>query len=210
MRADAERNRERILEAAADVFATAGLEATLHDVANRAGVGVGTVYRRFPDKQALVEALFDDKLSSLIDLARRASVEPDPWTGLAGFLRSMGAMQSESRGLQEVLQGSAYCQERAAEARSEFMPLIEKLLTRAQAEGVVRHDVTPADLSVVLLMVGSVAQYTQDARADLWERYLDLVLEGLRVHPDQRPFSTPPLTDEELFESMSTWHRLKR
>src|ERR1700744_5003755 len=77
LRADAERNRAKILEAAADVFADAGLDATLHDVAARAGVGVGTVYRRFPHKEALLGALFDDKLREVIDVVERAGAEPD-------------------------------------------------------------------------------------------------------------------------------------
>ena len=86
LRADAERNRAKILEAAADVFAGAGLEATLHDVAARAGVGVGTVYRRFPHKEALLGALFDDKLREVIEVVERACDEPDSWQALTGLL----------------------------------------------------------------------------------------------------------------------------
>jgi AcrR family transcriptional regulator len=209
LRADAERNRERILEAAAEVFASQGLDATLHDVANRAGVGVGTVYRRFPDKAALIEALFEDKLKQLIDVAELGLAQPDPWQGLVGFLRSVGGMQSSNRGLQEVLNGSVYMQQGVTAARNELLPLMGALLERAQADGSVRADVRQADVPIILLMLSSLALYTADARADVWERYLELILAGLRPQPEQQPLSVPALSDDELLDSMSTWH-LKR
>jgi AcrR family transcriptional regulator len=208
LRADAERNREKILEAAAEVFAGAGLEATLHDVADRAGVGVGTVYRRFPDKEALLAALFDDKLRTVIEVAERACAEPDSWAALIGFLRSLTEMQSQNRGLYEVLNGSAYCRDRVAEARGEFAPLIESVLERAQADGQARPDIQPADLTLILLMLNSVALFSP--RADIWERYLDLLVEGLRARPDQPALSRPALSDEELLEATNGWQRLRR
>src|ERR1700721_3342156 len=88
LRRDAERNRQRILRAAAEVFTTRGLQATLDDVARHAGVGVGTVYRRFPDKESLVEALFEERLAAMVALAEKALAEPDSWTGLVSFLSS--------------------------------------------------------------------------------------------------------------------------
>ena len=210
LRADAERNRAKILEAAADVFASAGLEATLHDVAARAQVGVGTVYRRFPDKEALLGALFDDKLRAVIDVAQRATRERDSWQGLVGFLRALTQMQSENRGLHEVLNGSEYCQERVTEAREAFAPLVEHLLSRAQADGYVRLDLEPSDLTVILLMLNAVALFSHEVHPDLWERQLELLLEGLRARPGQSPLSRPALTDDELAESTRGLHRMRR
>src|SRR5215472_4279290 len=86
LRRDAERNRQRILEAAAEVFTERGFAATLDEVARRAGVGVGTVYRRFPDKASLADALFTDRIDALVQLAERAQGEPDAWAGLTGFM----------------------------------------------------------------------------------------------------------------------------
>lgn len=210
LRADAERNRAKILEAAAKVFASAGVDATLHDVAARAGVGVGTVYRRFPDKEALLGALFDDTLHAVIGVAEAATREPDSWSALVGFLRALTEMQSENRGLHEVLNGSEYCQERVAEARTEFAPLVERLLARAQADGHVRADLEPSDITIVLLMLNAVALFSHDTRPDLWERELDLVLEGLRARPGQAPLSRPALTDDQLVASTRGWQKLRR
>src|SRR6188768_1525257 len=87
LRSDAERNRQRILQAAEEVFAARGLDASLDDIAAAAGVGVGTVYRRFPDKDALIDALFEDKIRRVHALAEAGLTEPDPWEALAGFMR---------------------------------------------------------------------------------------------------------------------------
>src|SRR5229473_6040348 len=92
LRRDAERNRQRILRAAGEVFTERGLQATLDDVAERAGVGVGTVYRRFPDKEALVEALFTERLDTLVHFGEQALAEPDPWAGLATFLEQAASV----------------------------------------------------------------------------------------------------------------------
>ena len=210
LRADAERNRAKILEAAADVFATAGVEATLHDVAARAGVGVGTVYRRFPHKEALLGALFDDKLSEVLGLVEAAGANPDSWAALVGFLHALTDMQSRNRGLFEVLNGSEYCQDRVAEARVKFEPLVKRLLARAQADGHVRRDIETSDLSMIVLMLNSVALISQDVKTDLWKRYLDLMLDAIRVHEGQTRLTTSALGDDELELATKTWQRQRR
>src|ERR1041385_4532422 len=103
LRAAAVRNRERILAAAADVFADRGLDVSLDDVARHAGVGVGTVYRRFPGKEALAEALFHDRLDGLVALAGHALARPDAWEGLVWFLEQAGALLATDRGMRQVL-----------------------------------------------------------------------------------------------------------
>src|SRR5215216_5907506 len=103
LRADAERNRERILAAAAMVFAEHGLDVSLDDIAAAAGVGVGTVYRRFPDKDALIDALFEDKIDGAVQLASDALEIEDPWEGLVTFMRGMCRMQAEDRGFKDAL-----------------------------------------------------------------------------------------------------------
>jgi AcrR family transcriptional regulator len=210
LRADAERNRAKILEAAADVFASAGVEATLHDVAARAGVGVGTVYRRFPHKEALLGALFDDKLGEVIAVVERACAEPDSWEALVGFLRGLTEMQSQNRGLYEVLNGSEYCQDRVGEARTRFEPLIKRLLARAQADGHIRSDITTSDLSMIVFMLNTVAAISHDVSPQLWGRYLEVILDGLRARKGQAPLMVPALSDDALEQASKGLSRLRR
>src|SRR3954451_11483124 len=108
LRRDAERNRQRILAAAADAFAEGGLAVTMDEIARCAGVGVGTVYRRFPDKELLIEALFEQRLEELVALAEDALAHDDPWDGLVAFLERLLAVQAGDRGLKEVALGTAH------------------------------------------------------------------------------------------------------
>src|SRR4051794_17057017 len=133
LRADAERNRARILAAAAEVFAERGLDASLDDIAAHAGVGIGTVYRRFPDKDALIDALFEDKIDQAVALADEALEIEDPWEGFTTFMRGMCRMQAQDRGFKDallVLRGPG--RERVAAARERIAPRALKLLARAQ------------------------------------------------------------------------------
>ena len=205
LRADAERNRLRIMEAAARVFAERGLHGTLHDVAKAAGLGVGTVYRRFPDKEALIEALFETEIDRIADLAEYASRQPDAWTALVGFLRGMCSEQAENRGLHEVLHGTDYGQDRVAAARGRIMPMITGMLARAQEQGSARKDIESSDLGMLVMMVSSLAQFMQEVRSDAWMRYFELTMDALSARPGQSPLTVPPLTDDELTSAMGNF-----
>jgi AcrR family transcriptional regulator len=205
LRADAERNRARILEAAQRVFAERGLDATLHDVAEAAGLGVGTVYRRFPDKEALVEALFESELERLAQIAERAAETPDAWTALTDFLRTIGAEQAANRGLHDVLHNSAYAQTHVEAARNRMTPMITRLLERAQEQGAARKDVETTDLAVILLMVSSLAQCTQDVDPGVWLRYLELLLDALRDLPGQSRLTVKALDEADLTCALANW-----
>src|SRR5438309_11180038 len=106
LRADAERNRGRILDAAAELFAAKGLSVGLDEIAQHAGVGVGTAYRRFPDKRQLIEELFEDRVDSMAQLGEDALAADDPWEGLVGFLEQATELQIANRGLKELAFGS--------------------------------------------------------------------------------------------------------
>src|SRR3954470_882819 len=103
LRRDAELNRRRILAAAREGFGLRGLEATLDDIAHHAGLGVGTVYRRFPSKEHLVEAMFVEQMDEIRDMAERALADPDPWEGFTSFLVNTAALHSSDRGLRDVM-----------------------------------------------------------------------------------------------------------
>ena len=128
LRKDAERNRQRILEAAAEVFTERGFEATLDDVAREAGVGVGTVYRRFPDKAALADALFKERIDTLVAMAEHAQDQPDAWAALVTFIEGAAGMLSGDRGLRQLLMFAAQGHDRVNYARDRMRPALDGLL----------------------------------------------------------------------------------
>jgi AcrR family transcriptional regulator len=201
LRADAERNRQRILAAAADVFTERGLEASLDDVARHAGVGVGTVYRRFPDKASLADALFDERIDALIAIAERAQAEPDAWTGLTSFLEHSAQMLGSDRGLRQILMFAAQGHDRVTCARDRIRPAVQSLLERAQADGQVRADLGATDLPIIEFMLAAVAEYSQQVRPLLWRRYLALILDSLRpASAPGHPLPEPELSPDEMVE----------
>ena len=182
LRADAARNRGRLLEAATEVFAQRGLDATLDDVAHHAGVGVGTVYRRFPNKEALVEALFEKAIDGVVGLALEAATFADSWEGLVWFIENATQLQAEDLGLRDVLLHSSYGHDRVARARGRIEPAVTRLVERAQFDGHLRPDIVQADFPMIEMMVGAVAEYTDGLAPDLWRRYLAIVLDGMSMH----------------------------
>ena len=203
LRRDAERNRQRILRAAAEVFTTHGVAATLDDVAHHAGVGVGTVYRRFPDKEALIEALFEERLGTMAGLAEQGLADPDPWGGLVFFLEQAGGLLAGDRGLRQIVMFASYGRDRVGEARARLLPLVTKLVARAQADGSVRSDLRPTDVPLIEFMLAMLAEYAQPVRPGVWRRYLVIILDGLRpsrAAPTALP--EPPLSPAEIGAAM--------
>lgn len=185
LRRDAERNRRRILVAAREVFTTRGLDASLDEVARHAGVGVGTVYRRFPDKEALVDALFADRVEELAVIAERWLAEPDPWRALVSFLHEWIGEQAGDLGLRQMLMFAAYGgASRFGLARMRFAPLVGALVARAQAAGMLRADFAPTDVPFLALMLSTAAEYAHDAEPDIWRRYLTMFIDGISVTRD--------------------------
>jgi AcrR family transcriptional regulator len=195
LRADAERNRRRILVAAAEVFAKRGLDAGLDEIARHAGVGTGTVYRRFPDKSMLIDALFESRLDDVLKVAETALNLPDAWDGVEHFLTRAVEMQLADRGLKELLFGDTGATQsvnvRFAEKVAVLVPLITAILERAQATGQLRADVTLPDLAVMQFMLHGVGGFTAAVGPDQWRRQLGLLLDGLRG--DGRPPTPLPL-----------------
>jgi AcrR family transcriptional regulator len=198
LRADAERNLGRILDAAGEVFATRGFDATLHDVAAHAGLGVGTVYRRFPDKQALVEALFSTRLDQVLSTAEEAASQRDPWQALVGVLEVFTGELAGDHGLHQILHSDAYAAECSAVARDRLQPLFDELLARAHASGDLRADVEPGDIPMIMMMVSSVAQQMRSVNPMISRRYLELLVDGLRARPGQLPLSAPAPTLKQV------------
>jgi AcrR family transcriptional regulator len=199
LRRDAERNRQRILDAASVVFARRGLRGSHDEIAREAGVGVGTVYRRFPDKEQLIDALFEDRMSEMAAVAEAALAMADPWEGLVHFMVAGQELQSSDRGLKELVLSAEHGADRVARARDRIAPVVQQLLTRAQEAGAVRRDVALTDLPLMQHALGAVTDATRDIAPDAWRRLLTIWLDGLRPARDTtRPFKARPLTLDEL------------
>jgi AcrR family transcriptional regulator len=206
LRRDAERNRTRILEAARDAFAEEGLSVTLDEIARRAGVGVGTVYRRFPDKEQLVEALFEDRINDFAALAEQCLRFEDPWTGLVRFLERATEAHASDRGFKEVALSGTHGLERVARARERMFPLVTRLLQRAQADGSVRPDLAVTDLPLLQLMLGAISECTRDVDPEIWRRYLGIVTDGLRTRRDEPgELARDALSPEQAQATMRAW-----
>ena len=187
LRRDAARNRERILEAAGELFAERGLGATLNDVAHHAGVGVGTVYRHFPDKDELIETLFQARVDALVAIGEAGLADPDPWHGLVSALEANLELQATDRGLRQLVQDSPRSLERVVRVRDRLLPIGRELIARAQAAGAVRPDIDTGDLPIVQLMIGTAIDAGRDVAPTLWRRYLAIFLRGIAAHPDDLP-----------------------
>jgi AcrR family transcriptional regulator len=203
LRKDAERNRRRILDAAGELFAEQGLHVTLDAVAARAGVGVGTVYRRFSDKGALIDALFEVRIEEVVAIAEEALRHEDAWEGLVAFFEQALELHAHDRGLKELLFTTAHGRERVSRARDRIKPVVTRVVERAQASGQLRADVEITDMPVLQLMLTSVMEYAGDTAPEVWRRGLAIVLDGLRAGPDVRAMTTPALTDDELESTMA-------
>jgi AcrR family transcriptional regulator len=197
LRRDAERNRQRILAAAGELFTQRGLGVTLDDIARHAGVGVGTVYRRFPDKEVLIDALFEQRLETMCLIAEQALAESEPWDGFVLFFERGCELQAHDRGLKELLSCSTHGGGCVAHARDRLRVLVTEIFDRAKAAGVVRADADPYDAPMIHTMLGSVMDRTREAAPDVWRRCLGLVLDGLRPGA-ATPLAVGPLTSAQL------------
>lgn len=189
-RKDSVRNRARLIEAAREVFAERGFGATLDDIARHAGVGVGTAYRHFANKQAIAAVVLADATRQIADDAKAALAVEDPWDGLVLFFERNGERQSADRGLYESLTGQGD-PDAQAEIWPEIISSVNALFSRAQQAGVVRADVAPQDIAAIFALLGPAYELHRDVQPDLWRRYLSLILDGLRA-TDRPPLPTPP------------------
>jgi AcrR family transcriptional regulator len=205
LRADAERNRQRLLAAAKDLFMTRGLDVTLDDVARHAGVGTGTAYRRFPNKDALVDALMVDRIGELGRIAGECLEDPDPWKGLAGYFERALALQAADRGLKEVLFSSGRGRERSVQARKAIAPVVTKLVRRAIEAGVVRSDMSTSDVPLINFMLNTVVDFGRGVEPDLYRRYLAIVLDGLRPRDDLEPLPVDALKVDAFQDALARW-----
>jgi AcrR family transcriptional regulator len=187
LRRDAAQNRRLLLDAAASVFADRGLDAGVEEIAKAAGVGVGTLYRRFPTKDALIAELVKDVLETMRQLAT-AATDQAGGNGLEWFLESSCAYQAAHIGCLPRLWNSDSDNETVREVRR----IIAALLEDAQRHGTMRAELTSTDVTMVMWSIRGVIETTRGIAPDAWRRQLDILLAGLR--PASQPLSHRPLT----------------
>jgi AcrR family transcriptional regulator len=176
LRADARRNRERILKAARAVFADQGLHSQIDDVAKRAKVGVGTVYRHFPTKEALLDALVRERFEEIAGYAREALEREDAWEGFCELIWRATERNSEDLAFCEAV---ASTDKSAIVEEVGLMASTRELIARAQAQGAMRLDATEQDVPIMMIGVSSVMSHGPGPEA--WRRYMTLMLDGMRA-----------------------------
>jgi len=180
-RADARRNHEKVLEAARAAFGESGIDTQMEDIAHRAGVGVGTVYRHFPTKDALVEALAVAHFDQLADATEAAlEVEGDPWTIFTDTIWGAAARAAADVAWCEIIAGHPRSAAAAAAGQQRLAAATTKLIERAQAAGAMRADATVADVRTIMCGFGHIAASQRAGAPVDWERHLTIALDGLR------------------------------
>ncbi len=209
VRKDVARNRALLLAAADEVFAARGVDITLDEVARQAGVGVATAYRHFDNKQALLQALFENRIDQVTERMLRAEALPDPRQALETFLYQACEMQSNDRGMREVVH-AGYGLPGAAAFRERLEPIANRIVARARDAGLLRAEFEAADIPIMLVTIGGVSDYAGAMEPELWRRYLDFFLDGVLAEGvPRRSVSIRPLTGEQLDLAMDGWHRTR-
>ena len=183
LRRDAERNRQLLLRTAYDLMAVDGVDVSYEDIARAAGTGMGTMYRRFPHRQDLLDALFSEHIDTVIGFAEQAARYDDAWAGLTWFLERQLAIEAQSRGLGELLRSRNQATALVQRAHERMTPLVADLIARAVRSGQLSAGASPADFAAVHVMVGSVMDASRAFAPQLWRRALAVALAGLR-HAD--------------------------
>lgn len=196
-RRDARRNRARILETAHDLLAREGVPLSMRRVAREAGLGVGTVYRHFPAREDLLDAVLADAFETAVAIGERALANDDAWDGFCGYLEDTLVLSSSRRGLRDIITSEQHGRARAAVMRARLREIVTELVERAQAQGSLRGDFTRSDVTLVYFGCDRVSEVGGDVAPEIWRRQLGFVLDGLRAGA-ATPLPYPALTDEQL------------
>ncbi|HEY4277588.1 MAG TPA: TetR/AcrR family transcriptional regulator [Conexibacter sp.] len=196
-RADARRNRERILAVASEAFAEEGFDVGVATIAKRAGVGTGTLFRHFPTKIELELAVVLDRSAGLRAAVTAALAEPDPWTAFEQLMTTAVEMTACDRCLGQVARPELNSDPRLQELRSELLGGFGEVLRRGREAGVLRNDIAAEDIPVLMMAIGSTMARFGASNPDLWRRYLGVVLDGLRA-AGTAPLQPGPPAPEEL------------
>jgi AcrR family transcriptional regulator len=201
LRADAKLNRDRILAAAAELFAERGLSVPLEEIAGRAGVGVATLYRRFPTRADLAAAAFERNISRYTEAVDRALASPSAWDGFKTLVVELCELQAGDAGLRDLLT-TAFPATSAVEQRTnETVDKLRELIRRAQDEGTLRPDAVAGDVVVMLMANAGVLKTTGTTAPDAWRRFAALMVDAFGARPQTPLPPAPP--EQELRRSVA-------
>jgi AcrR family transcriptional regulator len=199
------RNRRLLVEAARELFAERGFEATLDDIARHAGLGTGTAYRHFPNKHAVAAEVLRDATEQIVIDAHEALEVPDPWAALVQFFERVAERQAADRGLYETLTGQGDY-EAQAEIWPRIVEAVRRLFDRAHAAGAIRADAVAEDVAALFALLGPAYAMSRTVHPDVWRRYLVLLLDGFRAH-GRATLPGPPPTAADIPALLGTGKR---
>lgn len=182
LRADARRNRARMLEAARTVLQRDGLAAQMDAIAAEAGLGVGTLYRHFPTREALIDVLVAERLQQLLSSAQAAADNAEPWAAVEDLVWRFAAFEAEDRGMADILSDYRSRAMGAPDApEAAFMDYLSTAVARAQAAGAMRSDVSAMDVLTAVCGLGKMVGPTSASDPQQWRRLVGVLLDGLRT-----------------------------
>jgi AcrR family transcriptional regulator len=181
LRADALRNRALLLDAARAVFQRDGLAAQMDVIAETAGLGVGTLYRHFPTKEALIAVLVQERLDRLVTSAEAATRAEDPWEAVSSLVWDLATFEAEDRGMADILTESSAQLELPDGPMTALMDSLSTVVASAQAAGQMRNDVSAQDVLVAVCGVGKMMALGSDDGDGRWRRLVSVILDGLRI-----------------------------
>lgn len=195
-RVDVRRNRARLLEATRRLFASNGVDVGVREISAEAGVGIATLYRHFPARDDLIDAVLEDAFEELVAAGERALAHDDAWAGFSGLVEETLTLCARNRGLKDVFE-TRRGRERAAAMRRRIRPVFAVLVARAHVQGSLRADFAPQDVQLLFWGANGVIDMANRVSPDLWRRQLGFVLDGLRASAATGALP-PPLSETKL------------
>lgn len=209
LRRDAQRNLQRLIEAARAVFIRRGVDVPLEEIAQRAGVSIGTLYNRFPDRSALIDAVLLERMQESLAIGETALQSSDPWQAFTGYLEQMCALQARDRGVTDAISRQFPRTPQVDAACAEGFDQARRLIERAQRDGSLRADFTIGDLLSILWANGRLVEVSAAAAPEAWRRHLRLLIDGLRAGA-AHPIPEPAMPPENIERARRTFDAARR
>lgn len=191
-RSDAQYNHRRILDTAQQAFLEGGIEVSMTEIARRTGVGIATLYRHFPDKDALIDAAFGEQLEACIAGLDEAAADPDPWRGFCVFIEKLCTMQALDRGLNAVIRAAFVGDERFDRERIRAENTFAELARRAKAAGKLRPDFVRDDLTLLIMANSGITADSEEDAVAASRRLAAYLIQAFQASPEPRPLPPVP------------------